>query len=65
MCHPKLLKGAEYTVEFCENDIAKISVNDLQVIIDFKAQRCSNNKNIKCYGSDSWGQDVLAEWSEK
>ena len=64
LCPPKFLKGAEYTVEFCEDDLAKISVFDIQVIIDFKNQKCKNNKNVKCYGSDSWGQDVQVEWSE-
>ena len=55
--------GAEYIVEFCENDVAKISVSDIQVEIDFREQKCKNNKNVKCYGSDSWRQDVQAECS--
>ena len=53
-----------YVVEFCENDLAKISVSDIQVVIDFKERKCKNNKNLKCYGSDSWGQDVQVEWCE-
>ena len=64
LCPPKFLNGAEYVVEFCENDLAKISVSDIQVVIDFKERKCKNNKNLKCYGSDSWGQDVQVECCE-
>ena len=64
LCSPKFLKGAEYVVEFCENDLVKISVSDIQVIIDFKNQKCKNNKNIKSYGSAYWGEDVQVKWSE-
>ena len=63
LCSPKLLKGAEYTVEFCENNISKISVSDIQVVIDFENKKCANNKNIKCYGSNSWGQNVQIQWN--
>lgn len=61
--HPKLLKNAEYIVEFFENGQAKVYVNDLQIIIDFANKKCSNNKNFKCYGSDVWGNDVQTEWN--
>ena len=64
LCPPKFLKGEEYVVEFCENALAKISVSDIQVVIDFKEHKCKNNKNVMCYGSDSWGQDIQVEWSE-
>lgn len=64
LCHPKLLKGAEYIVDFCENEQVKVYVGDLQIIIDFGKKKCANNKSIKCYGSDSWGQDVQLEWNE-
>ena len=30
----------------------------------FGKKKCANNKALKCYGSDAWGQDVQAEWSE-
>ena len=64
LCPPKFLKGAEYIVEFSENDLAKISVSDFQIVIDFKEQKCKTNKNLKCYGSEIWGQDVQVEWLE-
>ncbi|MBR7135653.1 MAG: hypothetical protein IKD14_00835 [Clostridia bacterium] len=64
LCPPKFLKGSEYVVEFCEDDLAKISVSGIQVIIDFKNQKCKNNINVECYGSNSWGRDVQVEWSE-
>lgn len=64
LCHPKHLKGAEYTVEFCENECARISVGDLQIIIDYSKKKCANNKSIRCYGSDDWGEDVQIAWSE-
>ena len=64
LCHPKFLKGAEYIIDFDENNSAKICVGELQILIDFSNHKCANNKGIKCYGSDSWGQDVQIEWSE-
>ena len=33
-------------------------------IIDFTKKKCANNKSIKCYGSDSWGEDVQFEWND-
>lgn len=64
LCHPKLLKGAEYVIEFNENECAKVCVGELQIVIDFAKKKCANNKALKCYGSDDWGQDVQIEWSE-
>lgn len=64
LCHPKFLKGAEYIVDFCGNDRAKVCVGDLQIIIDFAGKRCANNKSLQCYGSDHWGQDIQAAWGE-
>ena len=64
LCHPKFLKGVEYIVDFAENDIAKVYVGDLQIAIDFANKKCANNKSIKCYGSDDWGQNVQIEWSD-
>ena len=63
LCSPKALKGAEYVVEFFENDSVKVSVADILIVINFKEQNCKNNQNLKCYGSDSWGRDVQIEWS--
>lgn len=62
LCHPKFLKGAEYTIEFCANKCAKIAVGDIKIIIDFANKKCSNNKNIQNYGSDAWGEDVTTAW---
>ncbi|MBQ3078395.1 MAG: hypothetical protein IJC48_00165 [Clostridia bacterium] len=62
LCHPKYLKGAEYIVDFDENNCAKICVGEVQIVIDFGNQKCSNNKGIKCYGSDCWGEDIWVEW---
>ena len=64
LCHPKSLKGAEYVIEFEENNRAKVSVGELQIVIDYSKKKCAYNKAIKCYGSDDWGQDVQIEWSE-
>ena len=64
LCHPKFLKGAEYIIEFNEQDRARICVGELQIVIDFAEKKCANNKALKCYGSDAWGQDVQVEWSE-
>ena len=64
LCHPKFLKGAEYVIEFEENNRAEVSVGELQIVIDYSKKKCANNKAIKCYGSDDWGQDVQIEWSE-
>ncbi len=64
LCHPKFLKGAEYTVEFDEKGCARICVGDLKIVIDYAKKKCANNKSLKCYGSDAWGQDVQTEWSE-
>ena len=64
LCHPKLLKGLEYTVEFCSDECAKIAVGDIKIIIDFTNKKCSNNKGVQNYGSDAWGQDVTAAWDE-
>lgn len=64
LCHPKFLKGAEYSIEFEENNCAKVTVGELQIVIDYSKQKCANNKGLKCYGSDAWGQDVQMEWSE-
>ena len=64
LCHPKFLKGAEYTIEFRENGQAKVCVGDLQIVMDYPRRKCANNKSLKCYGSDDWGQDVQIAWSE-
>ncbi len=64
LCPPKFLKDAEYIIDFCENERAKVSVGNLQIIIDFCKKKCANNKSLKCFGSDSWGEDVQLEWSE-
>ena len=64
LCHPKFLKDAEYIIEFDENECAKVCIGELQIIIDFAKQKCANNKALKCYGSDDWGQDIQIEWSE-
>ena len=64
LCHPKFLKGAEYTVEFCADECAKIAVGDMKIIIDFANKKCANNKGIQNYGSDTWGQDVTASWDD-
>jgi len=64
LCHPKHLKGAEYIIDFDENQCAKICVGDLQILVDFGKQKCANNKGIRCYGSEGWGQDVQTEWAE-
>ena len=58
------MKGAEYVIEFYENECAKVCVGELQIVIDFAKKKCANNKGLKCYGSDDWGQDVQTEWSE-
>ena len=60
----KRLKGAEYIIDFRENEQAKVCVGDLQIIIDFIKKKCANNKSIKFYGSDSWGEDVQIEWDK-
>ena len=64
LCHPKFLKGAEYTVEFCTDECTKIAVGDIKIIIDFANKKCANNKGIQNYGSDTWGQDVTAAWDD-
>lgn len=64
LCPPKFLKGQEYVIEFCENDLARISVSDIRIVINFKEHTCKINKNAKCYGSEHWGLNVQAEWSE-
>ena len=64
LCHPKFLKGAEYVIEFEGNDRAKVSVGELQIVVDYSKKKCANNKAIKCYGSNDWGQDVQIDWSE-
>ena len=64
LCHPRLLKGAEYTVEFCEGSCARICVGALQIVIDYSRKKCANNQSLPCYGSEEWGRDVRMEWSE-
>ena len=64
LCHPKFLKGAEYIVDFCDDDRVNVCVGDLQIVIDFSRKRCANNKSFQCYGSDHWGQDIQAAWGE-
>lgn len=62
LCHPKYLKGLEYVVEFDSDALAKVSVGDIKVVIDFEAHKCSNNKGARGYGSDAWGQEVSLAW---
>lgn len=64
LCHPKILKGAEYIIDFGEDKRTKITVGDLQIVIDFENKKCATNKGIKCFGSDKWGQDVQVAWNE-
>ena len=62
LCHPKFLKGAEYIIEFSPDLRAVVSVGDIKIRIDYKNQKCANNKDIPCYGSAAWGQDVTDNW---
>ncbi len=65
LCHPRYLKGVEYTIEFCSDERAKITVGDVvRIIIDFANKTCSNSKGIPNYGSESWGHDVSVVWEE-
>lgn len=64
LCHPKYLKGEEYTIEFDDQNRAKVSVGELKIVIDYSLKKCASNKALKCFGSDEWGQDVQTEWSE-
>lgn len=63
LCAPKLLKGAEYVVDFRDNGRAEVSVGELKIVIDFETKKCACSKDLKCYGSELWGQDVQVEWS--
>ena len=64
LCHPKILKGTEYVIEFTENNCAKVSVGELQIIIDYSNKKCANNKALKCFGSEAWGHDIAVAWGE-
>ena len=64
LCPPKYLRGAEYVVDFRENQSVSISVRDVQIVIDFANHKCATNKELRCFGSDSWGQDVQTAWDE-
>lgn len=64
LCPSKFLKGVEFAIEFDESECAKVCVGELQIYIDFAKKKCANNKALKCYGSDDWGQDIQIEWSE-
>jgi len=64
LCSPKLLKGMEYTVEFSGGGVAMVFVAGIKIRIDFKNKKCSNNKGLKVYGSETWGQDVSEKWIE-
>ena len=63
LCHPKLLKGERYTVQFNMKECAMIRVRDIAILIDFKNHTCSTNiVDLHCYGSDEWGQNVQVDW---
>jgi hypothetical protein len=57
---PEDLRDEEYAVEFCENDIARIFVADIQIVMDFSHGKCANNKGFKSYGFH--GNEVQVEW---
>ncbi len=63
LCAPKQLSGMEYVIEFDPMGLAKISVGEIRIVIDFANHSCSNNKGLPCYGSDAWGQSVFAAWN--
>ena len=65
LCHPKYLRGERYTVNFTKDGRAKISVKDIKIIIDFKNQTCSNNSEIHCYGSETWGNNIEVGYFEE
>lgn len=62
LCHPKFLKGAEYTIDFCGKERVRVSVGDLRIVVDYALKKCAVNQAIRCFGSDRWGQDIQAEW---
>lgn len=62
ICHPKYLKGQEFVVAFPADGIATVCVGDIRVVIDFAGKKCSNNKGLRDYGSDTWGEGVSAPW---
>ena len=66
LCHPKILKGLEYNVEFTDRQYTKVSVgNRIKIIIDYNNKRCANNMDFECYGSDKWGEEVALKWDDK
>ncbi len=55
-------KGLTYKVAFQDDNTAIVSVGDFMIYINFESQKCSNNKGLKNFGSDIWGQDVSVDW---
>ncbi|MEG2686962.1 MAG: hypothetical protein RR954_07570 [Christensenellaceae bacterium] len=64
LCHPKYLKGLTYQISFYSDNVATVSVGDIMVYIDYRAKKCSNNRDETNYGSDTWGQDVSEAWND-
>ena len=63
LCPTKQLKGMDFKVCFHDSHIATVEVESFRVVIDFKHKTCSNNHGLVNYGSDSWGQNITAEWN--
>ncbi|MGM9631555.1 MAG: hypothetical protein ACI3XL_00480 [Eubacteriales bacterium] len=64
LCHPKFLKGLTYKVAFQDDNTAVVSVGDIMIYIDFESRKCSNNKGVKNFGSDKWGEDISVDWDD-
>lgn len=63
LCPPKYLRGEPFHVSFFEDSTATVTVADVKVLLDFAAKKCANNKGLRAYGSEAWGQDVTCAWT--
>lgn len=63
LCHPKYLKGETFNVSFFADETGTVKVADVKVLIDFASNKCSNNKGLQNYGSDTWGKNFSCEWT--
>ena len=61
LCHPKFLKGAQYSVTFEENDRSVVSVVDYLIVFDYARKQCTLHKALKCYGTWDWEREAKSE----
>ncbi len=66
LCRPGDLKKDTLTFLPIGNSSVSFAIEPagFRFFVDFKRKQCTNNRDMKIFGSEQWGQDVQVKWNE-